>query len=124
MFRLDIAEVKAWLRLDLDLEDEELNIVRLLMSSAESYLLTATGKEKFGDKTPIAKLVCQYLITQWYENRDFYNPTPNAVRNLALTAMITQLQFGGDNNELDTTKGTQSSEFIETSGNLEARSRR
>ena len=96
MFRLGLSEVKEWLRID---GDEENNLVTSLMSAAESYLHTATGRKSYGSQTDLAKTVCNYLISNWYENRDFYNPTPNAIRNPALSSMIVQLQTGGADHE-------------------------
>lgn len=90
---LTIEEVKNWLRIDGDDEDA---IVSSLIGAATTYLQDATGRKNFGKQTSIAKLVCQYMITHWYEEREYYNPTPNAVRKPIITAMITQLKYGGD----------------------------
>jgi len=91
--RLELEEVKDWLRVS---GDEENRLISSLMDASISYLRTATGKEKFGMQTDLAKLVCKYLITNWYENRDSMNPTPNSIRSPFLTAMIVQLQYGGE----------------------------
>jgi len=98
MLVLDLEEVKSWLRTDTDDDDR---VIETLIKAAVSYVYTATGRKTFGDKMHIARLVCLYMVSHWYENRDFYNPTPNSIRNPVLTAMITQLQFGGYGDELD-----------------------
>lgn len=90
---LILSEVKEWLRIDGDEEDD---LISNLIHSAESYLLTATGRRSFGSQTPVARLLCQYLITHWYEDRSFYNPTPNTIKAPIITMMMTQLQYGGD----------------------------
>lgn len=121
---LTTEEVKDWLRIDGDDEDA---IVSSLIETATTYLQDATGRKVFGKQTSIAKLVCQYMITHWYEERDYYNPTPNAVRKPIITAMITQLKYGGDDNESTQPEARlstlgQSGESEQKSGTLKKRS--
>ncbi|MGJ0741435.1 head-tail connector protein [Enterococcus casseliflavus] len=122
--QLTAEEVKGWLRIDGDDEDA---IVSSLIEAATTYLQDATGRKVFGKQTSIAKLVCQYMITHWYEERDYYNPTPNAVRKPIITAMITQLKYGGDDNEPTQPEARvptfgQSGESKQESGTLKKRS--
>lgn|GEM_PF-291376 len=121
---LTIEEVKNWLRIDGDDEDM---IVSALIEAATTYIQDATGRKVFGKQTSIAKLVCQYMITHWYEEREYYNPTPNAVRKPIITAMITQLKYGGD--DIESTQPEtriptlgQSGESEQKSGTLKKRS--
>ena len=91
MFKLELEEVKEWLKLD---DNDSDMLVESLILSAESYLYTATGRRKYGEQTELAKLICMYIITHWFEDRDYYNPSPQSVRKPMLTMMMTQLQFG------------------------------
>lgn len=92
---LDLQEVKQWLRLDVD-EHADDALIQSLIAVAKNYLYEATGRKTFGKQTATAKLLCQYLITHWYEDRNFYNPSPQSVRKPIITMMMTQLQYGGD----------------------------
>lgn len=118
--RLELREVKLWLRLDEgdDFDDE---LIKSLIEAAESYLYEATGRRKFGKQTDKAKLFCKFLITDWYEVRDYNNRTPMAIRKPVLTSILMQLNYGGDDDEQSQSGLEQSSKTRQESGNLERR---
>lgn len=91
--KLKLDEVKEWIRVDIADDDD---LIKGLMTAAESYIHNATGKKTFGKNTELAKLLCYYLIGDWYDNRDFYNPTPMATRKLTIDTILTQLRYGDD----------------------------
>lgn len=62
---MELDEIKLYLRLDTDDEDELLSSLQL---SAEEYLLNA-GIEKDYEKQ-LYKLAVKLLISNWYENRN------------------------------------------------------
>ena len=122
---LDLQEVKHWLRIDKD-ESTDDTLIEILISAAKDYLYEATGKSTFGKQTDKAKLLCQFLITDWYENRDYNNRTPMAIRKPVLTSILMQLIYGGDDDEQSKSRSgmEQSSEFKQTSGTLRERYRK
>jgi len=122
--KLDLEETKSWLKLDEGPHEDDPNIM-MLMRAAEIYLYKATGRKRFGEETELAKLMCFTLITHWYEDRDFYSPSPQAVKKPIITAMMTQLQLGGDEYECENPKrGRQPGTFEQKSGTLNTRIRR
>ncbi|CAI3699711.1 conserved hypothetical protein [Clostridium neonatale] len=62
---MGLDEIKLYLRIDTDDEDELLSSLQL---SAEEYLLNA-GIEKDYEKQ-LYKLAVKLLISNWYENRN------------------------------------------------------
>lgn len=63
-----LPEVKQYLRLELEhTEDDQL--LETMVSAAEEYLFSATGKE-FISSSPRAKLLVLVLVAEWYENRE------------------------------------------------------
>lgn len=95
---LEIEEAKQWLRVD---HDEDDMIIQNLIKAAESYLKNATGKT-FGSEDELAKLFCLYLITDWYENREYLGRKVGEKVKYIVQSMLTQLQHGegGTKNEV------------------------
>ena len=89
---LELQEVKKWLRLDLD-EHEDDALIQTLIGVAKNYLYEATGRQVFGDQTEKAKLFCQFLITDWYEVRDYNNRTPMAIRRVSSCRSIKKITW-------------------------------
>jgi len=96
--KLDLPEVKEWLRIEED-EIHDDYLIRSLIDAALNYLYEATGKKKFGKQTEKAKLLCRFIISDWYESRDYNNRSPMANRKPLLTSMLMQLQYGGGDGE-------------------------
>jgi hypothetical protein len=73
-------ELEQYARIDLDESDEayqkELNLLNMLITAAEQYLINATGKEYPTADTEgktidysLEKVYLQLLISYWYEKR-------------------------------------------------------
>ncbi|WP_024615838.1 head-tail connector protein [Clostridium sp. Ade.TY] len=96
---LSLEEVKEYLKVDYDDEDDLLNE---LIEVAEEYLYAATGK-KFDSTNKRAKLYCRVLVNEWFKDRAL---TENSTKNLNVTqkirftlqSILTQLKFEGDTN--------------------------
>lgn len=87
---LEIDEVKQWLRIDDNGEDQ---VLKNLIIAAEEYLKNATGKI-FDSKNQLARLFCLYLITDWYENREFNGKKVGEETKYIVQSMINQLKYG------------------------------
>lgn len=98
---LDIQEVKEWLRIDDDYDDKSLE---MLAYAAESYLNNATGKT-FDSTNQLAKLFCLVLVTDWYENRELIGQKASDKVRFTIQSILAQLQYGGDNNEIQGNEG-------------------
>jgi uncharacterized phage protein (predicted DNA packaging) len=87
---VNLGEVKAWLKVDSDEEDSD---IQLLIDSAELYLKNATGKI-FDNSNVLAKLYCRVLISDWFENRGLMvdGKTTDKVR-FTLQSIMMQLQY-------------------------------
>lgn len=90
---LFLDEVKEWLRIDTDADDVTL---QTLIFVAEKYLFNATGKT-FDTNNHEARLLCLVLIADWYENRELIGKDSNV--RYAIRSLLTQLQYGSDDNE-------------------------
>lgn len=88
---VSLDEVKKWLRIDFD-DDDELLVV--MIGAAEEYLKEATGKT-FDGASYRAKIVCMTLITEWYENRELMGEVSEQMRPI-IKGLIQQLEYGGD----------------------------
>lgn len=96
---LTLEEVKEYLKVDYDDEDDLLNE---LIEVAEEYLYAATGT-KFNSTNKRAKLYCRVLVNEWYKDRSL---TENSTKSLTVTqkvrftlqSILTQLKYEGDSN--------------------------
>lgn len=66
-----LAEVKLYLRIDEDIEDE---LINSLISAAKSYIKSASGKTQTADGKPLEedelfKTAVKMLVAHWYDNR-------------------------------------------------------
>lgn len=84
---MTLDEIKMFLRIDEDTEDE---LLTGLMLAAEEYLLGA-GIEKDYTKE-VYKLTVKMLITNWYENR---NMTDKKLQEIpyGIKSLIVQQQY-------------------------------
>lgn len=89
---IDLQEAKDWLRVD---HDEDDNLIKSLIYSAEQYLKNATGKE-FSSENQLAKQFCLFLIADWYDNRQFTGEKVGEKVKYILQSMLAQLQYGGE----------------------------
>lgn len=87
---LTLSEVKRWLRLEEGFTDED-DLLQTLMNAAEEYIANATGHRDWGDN-PIAKLLAQVLIADWYENRGAVGQVREELR-LTVRSLLIQLQY-------------------------------
>lgn len=90
---LKIEEVKNYLRIDYDEDD---NLLQSLMVAAENYLNDAIcnlkehlEKEEFKER---AKILMYVIIQDWYDNRE---SGESKDFNYTIRSMMTQLQAGG-----------------------------
>jgi len=89
--KLELEEVKTWLREDSD-EPQVLQQIKMIMNAAEIYLKNATGK-KYDNTNSLAKLYCLILIVDWYENRELIGTQPSDKVRFTIQSMTTQLQY-------------------------------
>lgn len=87
---LTLSEVKRWLRLEEEFTDED-DLLQTLMHAAQEYITNATGRNDWGDN-PLAKLLAQVLIADWYENREAMGRVREEMR-LTVRSILTQLQY-------------------------------
>ncbi|WP_432291568.1 head-tail connector protein [Clostridium baratii] len=95
---LSLEEVKEYLKIDYDDED---NLLTDLILTAESYLYNATGI-KYDSSNQLAKLYCRVLVYEWYKDRGLTmssSKTMNAIEKnrFTLQSILLQLKLGGDN---------------------------
>lgn len=82
----DINLVKQYLKVDFDDDDE---IIRLLISTAESYAQGATGRLDFNE--PRMKLLIITLVKDWYDNRYFAGEKVSQSAQYTVKSIIHQL---------------------------------
>lgn len=99
---LTLSEVKRWLRLEEDFTDED-GLLQTLIKAAEEYIANATGRHDWGDN-PIAKLLAQVLIADWYENRGAVGQVREELR-LTVRSLLIQLQYAYPDPEEETADG-------------------
>lgn len=98
---IKLEELNQYTRLDLDENDEvyrkELNLLNMLITAAEQYLINATGKEypvaDAEGKTidySLEKLYLQLLVSYWYEKR---TPVGNVGEDFSFTTKSLMLQL-------------------------------
>lgn len=87
---LDLTEVKEFLRLEWDFQDENTTI-QTLTAAAEAYLANATGKQ-FDSSNALAKLFCLVLVADWYEDRTLVGRVGEKVR-LTIDSILAQLTY-------------------------------
>ena len=87
---LNLSEVKDFLRIEQECTDED-TLLNTLIAGSEEYLKNATGCV-FDSSNPLAKLFCQVLIVDWYENREFVGKVSDKVR-YTVQSMLIQLKY-------------------------------
>lgn len=95
---LSLEEVKEYLKIDYDDED---NLLNDLILTAESYLYNATGIE-YDSSNQLAKLYCRVLVNEWFKDRGLTmsaSKTMNIIdkNRYTLQSILLQLKLGGDN---------------------------
>lgn len=92
---ITLAEMKRYLRIELDYfeEDEDINAFIL---GAQEYLKTATGHDFTTNPPELAKLCIKLLVSHWFDNRGIQNfdigQTQNKI-DFTLKALIEQLKY-------------------------------
>lgn len=87
---ISLDEAKLYLKVDFD--DEDLLISNLIEAS-EMYLENATGK-KFDENNKLAKLYCNCLIHEWYNNRSLMaNKDVSDKVKYTLSSILLQLKY-------------------------------
>lgn len=87
---LTLSEVKQWLRLEEGFTDED-DLLQTLIKAAEEYIVNATGRKDWGDN-PLARLLAQVLIADWYENREAVGQVREELR-FTVRSLLIQLQY-------------------------------
>lgn len=85
-----LDDVKGYLRIDFEDEDE---LITLLIESAKSYILNATGIV-FDELNQLHKLCLMILVTHWYENREAVGKTEKL--SFSLSSILTQIEYKAD----------------------------
>lgn len=78
--------IKQYLRVDYDDEDE---VIALMQSAAEGYIINAVGK--YDDTDPLARLLLLFLVGEMYKNRT-YTVSVNEKNSYTVRSIIVQLQ--------------------------------
>lgn len=88
MSKVDLAETKKYLRIDVDDTDEDESI-QSLIDAAEGYLINAGCVLNVGDA--VAELAIKMLTNHWYNHRE---PIGKAdLLAYGLSSLIAQLQY-------------------------------
>lgn len=90
---MDIEEIKKYLRIDYDGEDEEL---QAFANAAEEYLKNAGIKADYTSE--LYKLAVKLLVSNWYSNRIPIGTVTQAME-YSLRRIIIQLQLGEDDGD-------------------------
>lgn len=94
-----LAEVKLYLRIDEDIEDE---LINSLISAAESYIKSASGKTQTADGKPLEedelfKTTVKMLVAHWYDNRgtEYVGKTVSKIGN-SFNMLLSQITVSED----------------------------
>ncbi|MCO5486518.1 head-tail connector protein [Enterococcus faecalis] len=84
---MELAELKTYLRIDHDLDDE---LLKMLVSTAEKFILGSIEVEKTDDER--FNYAVTLLVSNWYENR--VGTSTQALNEIpfGVTALIQQLR--------------------------------
>ena len=85
---LKIDEIKNYLRIDNNLDDD---LLINLVIAAHAYLINAGVMKAEG---PLYDLAVKLLVAHWYENREVVGKADKLA--FSLEAIITQLKYCGD----------------------------
>lgn len=94
-----LAEVKLYLRIDEDIEDE---LINSLISAAENYIKSASGKTRTADGKPLEedelfKTAVKMLVAHWYDNRgtEYVGKTVSKIGN-SFNMLLSQITVSED----------------------------
>lgn len=87
---LTLSEVKSWLRLEQDDTAEDV-LLQSLITAAEEYIRNVVPSGMAFDTNPLAKLLGQVLIADWYEHREAVGQVREELRP-TVRALVAQLQ--------------------------------
>lgn len=94
-----LAEVKLYLRIDEDIEDE---LINSLISAAKSYIKSASGKTQTADGKPLEedelfKTAVKMLVAHWYDNRgtEYVGKTVSKIGN-SFNMLLSQITVSED----------------------------
>lgn len=87
---MDIEEIKKYLRIDYDGEDDQ---IRDFMAAAEEYMLNAGVKKREG--SALYNLAVKLLVSNWYSNRMPIGTATQAME-YSLRRILMQLNLGDD----------------------------
>jgi uncharacterized phage protein (predicted DNA packaging) len=85
-----LTEAKAWLRLEPEYTAED-GIIQTLADAAELYLKNATGVQ-YDETNPLARLLVQVLVADWYENREAIGRATDKTR-FTVDSILAQLSY-------------------------------
>lgn len=90
---LTLEETKEYLKED---SDDENAFIQTLITASEKYLKNATGKE-FDNTNELAKLFCQVVVSDWYDNRGYYQEEKVTAKvRYTVQSILMQLKFVDD----------------------------
>lgn len=87
---LTLSEVKEWLRLEQDDTVDDV-LLQSLITAAEEYIQNAVPSGMAFDSNPIARLLAQVLVADWYEHREAIGQVREEMRP-TVRALVLQLQ--------------------------------
>ena len=88
---MELTEVKKFLRIDFDNDDD---VLELIMSAAEEYIMGAVGS--FDISSSKAKLLFLNIVSTMYENRLYSVDTANEKLSWINQSVLLQLQLESD----------------------------
>lgn len=86
---MELDEIKNYLRIDGEDEDESL---LALQKAAEEYLNNAGVTVNY--EKELYKIAVKLLLSHWYENRMIYNEKSVHLLPFSLSTIIIQLKYG------------------------------
>ncbi|MFB5557318.1 head-tail connector protein [Bacillus cytotoxicus] len=89
-----VEEAKEWIRVD----EDDTRTITMLIKAAEKYIFKATGRT-FDEKNEDAKLLCLFLVADWYENRLLVGDRASKKVRTIVQSMILQLQYAPEPQE-------------------------
>ncbi|MGR5985136.1 head-tail connector protein [Bacillus cytotoxicus] len=89
-----VEEAKEWIRVD----EDDTRTITMLIKATEKYIFKATGRT-FDEKNEDAKLLCLFLVSDWYENRLLVGEKASEKIRTIVQSMILQLQYAPEPQE-------------------------
>ena len=96
-------QMADYLRLDNEISNDidTMTVLESLISTAEEYLINATGFTFETNVPERAKLIVKFLVSHWYENRGIITSSPVNKVPYTIEVLITQLKYSHTEEAID-----------------------